>query len=123
MTQSFFERPILNSPYRYPDQHWEIDADGRSTHKVVDKRRRAEFLTPIPKPRRQRGAGEQREFGYGDDKGISSEQQAYEHAAIINGVREHVDRWRLCPNRSGKSRRKPRGCSSTGAAARSNGTT
>lgn len=97
MAGAFFEHPILNSPYRYPDQHWEIDADGRPTHQIINKRRRAEFLTPIPKPRRQRGAGEQREFGYGDDKGISSEQQQYEHAAIINGVREQVDRWRQLP--------------------------
>ncbi|HET7313904.1 MAG TPA: DEAD/DEAH box helicase family protein [Salinisphaera sp.] len=97
MSRAFFEHPILNSPYRYPNQHWEIDDDGRPTHKIIDKRRRAEFLTPIPKPRRQRGAGEQRELGYGDDRGLSSEQQQYEHAAIINGVRAQVDRWRQLP--------------------------
>jgi hypothetical protein len=25
---SFFERPILNSPYDYPGRHWELDAEG-----------------------------------------------------------------------------------------------
>jgi type III restriction enzyme len=24
----FFERPILNSPYEYPREHWELDKDG-----------------------------------------------------------------------------------------------
>jgi hypothetical protein len=28
---SFFERPILNSPYSYPDRHWELDDDGQTT--------------------------------------------------------------------------------------------
>ena len=28
---SFFEQPILNSPYAYPGRHWELDADGRYT--------------------------------------------------------------------------------------------
>ena len=23
----FFEQPILNSPYEYPDRHWELDAE------------------------------------------------------------------------------------------------
>ena len=29
MDNSFFERPILNSPYAYPGRHWELDADGQ----------------------------------------------------------------------------------------------
>ena len=31
MTDQFFERPILNSPYAYPARHWELDADGQPT--------------------------------------------------------------------------------------------
>ncbi len=42
----FFERPILNSPYEYPMQHWELDRQGQPTEKIVDKRRPAEFITP-----------------------------------------------------------------------------
>jgi len=97
MSQEFFERPILNSPYEYPAEHWEIDESGQPTQKVIPKRRPAEFLTPIPKPRRQSGAGQQVSLNYGDDKGISTERQRYEHAAIINGVREQVDKWRQLP--------------------------
>ena len=31
MTDSFFERPILNSPYAYPGRHWELDDDRQPT--------------------------------------------------------------------------------------------
>ena len=36
---SFFERPILNSPYAYPDRHWELDDDGQPTNQILPKRR------------------------------------------------------------------------------------
>jgi hypothetical protein len=31
VTDSFFERPILNSPYAYPARHWELDDDRQPT--------------------------------------------------------------------------------------------
>ena len=52
MENRFFEHPILNSPYDYPVKHWELDADGQPTQKIIDTRRRAEFITPIPKPKK-----------------------------------------------------------------------
>jgi type III restriction enzyme len=27
MSNPFFDHPILNSPYKYPQRHWELDAD------------------------------------------------------------------------------------------------
>jgi type III restriction enzyme len=48
--QDFFERPILNSPYRYPTQHWEVDEDGQPTNRILDVRRRSDLITPVPKP-------------------------------------------------------------------------
>jgi hypothetical protein len=51
MDNRFFERPILNSPYDYPGQHWELDGQGQPTQLIIATRRRAEFITPIPKPR------------------------------------------------------------------------
>jgi type III restriction enzyme len=97
MNNQFFEQPIINSPYAYPGRHWELDDQGQPTQRIVEKRRRAEFLTPIPKPRRQKGAAQQGTLGFGDGKGLSTEEQQYEHAAIINGVREQIDRWRQLP--------------------------
>jgi hypothetical protein len=52
MGTEFFDHPILNSPYEYPNRHWELDKSGQPTQKVVESRRRAEFITPIPKPRK-----------------------------------------------------------------------
>lgn len=56
MNDQFFEKPILNSPYAYPRQHWELDDTGQPTQVVQPSRRLAEFITPIPKPRKQKGA-------------------------------------------------------------------
>jgi type III restriction enzyme len=53
MDNQFFERPILNSPYEYPTQYWELDGHGQPTQRIIESRRRAEFITPIPKPRKR----------------------------------------------------------------------
>ena len=31
MDNQFFERPILNSPYEYPERYWELDEQGQPT--------------------------------------------------------------------------------------------
>ena len=49
MCNPFFDHPILNSPYEVPRRHWELDTDGQPTQKVIEDRRRVEFITPIPK--------------------------------------------------------------------------
>jgi hypothetical protein len=49
MDPAFFERPILNSPYAYPGRHWELDPDGLPTGQIVQRRRDARFITPIPR--------------------------------------------------------------------------
>ena len=55
MSNAFFEQPILNSPYDYPARHWELDATGQPTQEIAPSRRRADFITPIPKPRKRKG--------------------------------------------------------------------
>ena len=49
-TETFFQSPILNSPYEEPNKHWEM-LDGVATGKIICERRRADFVTPIPKAR------------------------------------------------------------------------
>ena len=98
MENQFFEQPILNSPYAYPSRHWELDAGGQPTQQIIESRRRAEFITPIPKPRKRKGAAEQASLLFDEGKGLSTEAQQYDHTAIINGVRQQVDRWRKLPN-------------------------
>ena len=91
----FFERPILNSPYGYPMRHWELDGAGQPTQRVLETRRQAEFITPIPKPKKQKGAAKQEALLF--DETLSTQDQQY-HSAIINGVRAEVDKWRALPN-------------------------
>ena len=97
----FFERPILNSPYEHPARHWDLDAAGQPTHKILDYRRPASFVSPIPKPKQQTTkAGpkvEQVGLVLDEGKGLSTEAQQY-LAAIINRVRERVDEWRRIPD-------------------------
>ncbi len=97
MSTTFFEKPILNSPYAYPSQHWELDETGQPTNRIVDRRRRAEFITPIPKPKKQKKG--QAEIIFDEGRGLSTAQQQYETtSAVINELRAHVDRWRALPN-------------------------
>ena len=95
MSQSFFEQPILNSPYDYPGRHWELE-DGQPTDHIVEKRRRADFITPIPKGRKQKSS-QQQEMIFDEGKGLSTEKQQYDATSVINAVRRHVDDWRTWP--------------------------
>ena len=36
MDGSFFERPILNSLSAYPARHWQADADGQPTDRIIE---------------------------------------------------------------------------------------
>ena len=94
MDNPFFERPVLNSPYKYPKRHWELDETGQPTQRIIESRRLAEFITPIPKPKKQKGSKTQAKIIFDEGKGLSTEKQQYEHTAIINAVRQQVDQWR-----------------------------
>ena len=94
MKNQFFEKPILNAPYGYPVLHWELDKTGQPTQQIIDKRRPAEFITPIPKPKKQKGAQQEALLF---DEALSTQAQQY-HSAIINSVRTEVDKWRALKN-------------------------
>ena len=94
MTNPFFERPVLNSPYEYPKRHWELDETGQPTQNVIERRRPADFITPIPKPKKQKGTEKQSEIIFDEGKGLSTDKQQYQHTEIINAVRQQVDQWR-----------------------------
>ncbi len=98
MDNPFFERPILNSPYEYPTRHWELDDQGQPTQRIMGSRRHAEFITPIPKPRRRGKRGDQRRIIFDEGRGLSTEQQQYDPTSWINDLRHHVDRWRMIPD-------------------------
>ena len=99
MGNAFFEQPILNSPYEYPGHHWELDQSGQPTQQVIDTRRKAEFITPIPKPKKRgKAKSEQAELVLDEGKGLSTAEQQYDPTSIINQMRGHIDRWRAEPD-------------------------
>jgi len=98
MTNAFFEHPILNSPYDHPELHWELDSQGQPTQKIIGIRRPAEFITPIPKPRKRKDAGEQQQIIFDEGKGLSTKDQQYDPTSIINLLRQEVSKWRSLPN-------------------------
>ena len=102
MPNRFFDQPILNSPYEYPKRHWELDESGQPTRRVLDSRRGAKFVTPIPKPKKHKKQkkGSQKELVFDEGSGRSTEKQQYDPTSIINEVRSHVDAWRALPNAS-----------------------
>jgi type III restriction enzyme len=97
MSNPFFDHPILNSPYQYPSRHWELDESGQPTQKIIEARRGAKFITPIPKPKKRKSAA-QSAFVFNEGKGLSTKEQQYDPTSIINEVRSHVDSWRALPN-------------------------
>lgn len=99
MSNPFFDRPILNSPYECPGQHWELDSSGQPTQRIIEARRRAEFITPIPKPKKRKGSKDQEEMVFDEGKGLSTKSQRYDPNPIINEIRGYVDTWRkLAPS-------------------------
>ena len=98
MSDPFFDHPILNSPYAYPPRHWELDDDGQPTQVITETRRRAKFITPIPKPKKRKAAAKEEGFVFEDGAGLSTKEQQYDPTSIINEVRGHVDTWRSLPN-------------------------
>ena len=94
--KSFFEQPILNSPYAYPGRHWELDGDGQPTNRILEARRRSDLITPVPKPKKRRQGRGQSQMVFGPDE-LSTEEQEYNPTPIINEVRGHIDTWRKLP--------------------------
>lgn len=93
---SFFEQPILNSPYFVPEQHWELDGDGRPTDTVVTSRRKSELISAMPKPKSVKG-GRQGEIEL-STAGLEGQDVAYNVTAFVNEMRSQVDSWRALPN-------------------------
>src|SRR3989304_4631923 len=97
MSDPFFDRPILNSPYQYPQRHWELDAQGQPTQQIIESRRLAEFITPIPKPRKRKRAAEQQQMIFDEGKRAPTKKQQYDPTSIINDLPQPVAQWRTLP--------------------------
>ena len=93
----FFDHPILNSPYEAPTRHWELDAQGQPTQRIADSRRRADFITPIPPPKKRKAAQAQQAFVFDEGLGLSTSVQQYDPTSLVNEVRSRVGAWRALP--------------------------
>jgi type III restriction enzyme len=96
----FFERPILNSPYACPARHWELDPQGQPTGQIIEARRTAQFITPIPKPKKRKRSAAQERLVFDEGAGVSTQTQEYDPNPIINALRHRVDQWRGIKNPS-----------------------
>ena len=95
-SDAFYAQPILNSPYEYPGQHWELDESNRPTNRIVDTRRPSAYISAIPKARKQQA----QQLTLVEDetaKAVASGDQQYDRTRFINGVRQAVARWRRLP--------------------------
>ena len=104
MEDIFFSKPILNSPYEEPLKHWELDDDGQPTREILVGRRPADFITPIPKPRKGRNnktdstenvIQSQMDI-FGLDR-LSEEGQTFDPTSRIGQIRSAVGSWRTLP--------------------------
>ncbi len=99
MAASFFEQPILNSPYEAPRLHHALDKYGQPLDvPPVEGRRRSEIITPVPMPRMQAGRANQGALPFGEQDDFSTSEQEYNPTPIINEIRNHVASWRVLPN-------------------------
>src|SRR6056297_1461061 len=96
MSNKFFERPVINSPYQQPQLYWELE-DGQPTGKIIEKRRPADLITPVPKPKRRKSDDSKAQGQLGltsDGDDISTKDQQYDPTSIINEIRNEVEHWR-----------------------------
>lgn len=99
MSQSFFDQPILNSPYELPSRYHALDDEGQPLDlPPVEGRRPCDFITPVPKPKRRSTKATQASLVFGDADGLTSEDQEYNPKPIINEIRLHVATWRALPS-------------------------
>jgi len=71
-----------------------LDNDGQPTQRIIDDRRKAQFISPIPKPKKRSAKTDQQQFVFDEGKGLSTTQQQYDPTPIINELRHYVDQWR-----------------------------
>lgn len=77
MKYDFFKHPILNSPYACPNRHWELDKTGQPTNRLIETRRKSEYISPVPKPKKQRSILERTCLPRRNSKGAKEGSQSF----------------------------------------------
>jgi type III restriction enzyme len=79
------DNPIINSPYRVPEQYFRFDDEGITNEKVPG-RRPSQYFIPVPRPRKR---GQQIELEFAEFTADKIRQNDF-----VNQVRDRVDVWR-----------------------------
>lgn len=88
MSNSFYERPILNSPYAPPSLYHPLDDTGQPIEgEPIKGRRPSKFIVPVPASRKKSAVAQP-----------SLDLETYTENAKINEIRGYVDAWRAIPN-------------------------
>jgi type III restriction enzyme len=99
VTSSFYEEPILNSPYNPPSRHHALDDEGQPLDEPPrDGRRLSKLISPVPKARKKQGKSQQGAFVMPDASDLSTDDQEYNPTWVINEIRSYVAAWRGLPN-------------------------
>ena len=91
---SFFEQPIINSPYEEPTKHWHLE-DGRPTDEIISKRRKSELISAMPKTRSTSRSQSQMDLSVNE---LGSDEIDFNVTEFVNEIRREVDIWRKLPN-------------------------
>ena len=77
-----------------------MDESRQPTGQELPSRRPADFITPIPKPKKRRQSQEevQQTLALFDTEGISDDSQTYDLSLFINSIRDKVNAWRQLPD-------------------------
>ena len=94
---SFFDKPIINSPYLPPAKHWELDLEGRPTDQVVQARRGSALWTALPGAS-SKSARSEPSFKFDED--LSTDATAFNPSPMVNELRQELETWRSLPNPS-----------------------
>ena len=98
MAQSFFEHPILNSPYEPPTRHHALSSTGQPLEvPPVEGRRKSELISPVPPSKKQGKRAKQADLDLDLFSDEDEASQAYT-LSIINEIRGLVTTWRGIKN-------------------------
>ena len=80
---TFYDQPILNSPYEEPSRHHALDERGLPMDKPpIERRRSSALLSPIPTSRKRRGGktdDAQQDLDLHAGDGVSDDSQRVRH--------------------------------------------
>ena len=85
MADRIIDNPIINSPYRAPEQYFRFDDEGITNEKVPG-RRPSQYFIPVPRPRKR---GQQIELEFAEFTADKIRQNDF-----VNQVRDRVGIWR-----------------------------